>query len=201
MYRTVRFIYLDMNYKHNKEIVINKGMELFWFNGYHNLGIDKICNETGMTKGAFYNSFKSKENFLLTIVESYGELITNYLQKQLLGTHLRAIDRLHLLYSDMLNAQSQSNYRGCLVNNMMSEMGALNPLIAEATSKQFEKFIRVIEPIVSEAQKDGDLDNTITSKLLTEIIHTTFFGLLTRSKSTKTLSLNMITNFLNLLKN
>lgn len=189
-----------MNYKHDKEAVVNKGMELFWAYGYHNLGIDRICKETGMTKGAFYNSFKSKEFFLLTIVEAYGDLIANYLQKQLSDTRFRAIDRLHKLYTGMLNAQPENNYRGCLVNNMMSEMGALNLLVAETASNQFNKFTRIIEPTVSRAQQDGDLDKTIDSMLLTEIIHTTFFGLLTRSKSTQTVSLNTLTNFLDLLK-
>lgn len=189
-----------MNYKHDKEIVINKGMNLFWFNGYHNLGIDRICRETGMTKGAFYNSFKGKENFLLVIIEAYGKLISSHLQKQLSDLSRSPIERLHNLYTEMLRAQPESDYRGCLVNNMMSEMGVLNPAVAAVASAQFEKFVKIIEPTVLQAQQNGELDKSINSKLMTEIIHTTFFGILTRSKSTKTLHLNIITDFLNLLK-
>lgn len=190
-----------MNYKHDKETVINKGMDLFWFNGYHNLGIDKICKETGMTKGAFYNSFKSKENFLLVAIETYGDLISSHLQKQLLDLNKTPIDRIHDLYTNMLLVQPESEYRGCLVNNMMSEMGALNPVVAEVVAAQFEKFVTIIEPTVLQAQQNGELDKSLNSKLMTEIIHTTFFGILTRSKSTKTLSSSIITDFLNLLKN
>lgn len=190
-----------MNYKHDKEIVITKGMNLFWINGYHNLGIDKICKETGMTKGAFYNSFKGKENFLLVVIEEYGKLISGHLQNQLSNLSLPPIDRLHKLYTDMLLAQPDSEYRGCLVNNIMSELGALNPAVAEVVSAQFEKFVNIIEPTVLEAQQNGELDESLNSKLLTEIIHTTFFGILTRSKSSKTLHLNILTDFLNLLKN
>ncbi|MFD2033595.1 TetR/AcrR family transcriptional regulator [Belliella marina] len=190
-----------MNYKHDKETVINKGMNLFWHHGYHNLGIDKICKETGMTKGAFYNSFKGKENFLLAVIEAYGNLISNHLQKQLSDPSVPPIDRLYNLYTDMLLVQPESEYRGCLVNNMMSEMGALNPAVAEIASAQFEKFVNIIEPTVLQAQQNGELDSSLNSKLMTEIIHTTFFGILTRSKSTKTLHSNIITDFLSLLKN
>ena len=189
-----------MNYKHDKETVINKGMNLFWFHGYHNLGIDKICKETGMTKGAFYNSFKGKENFLLVVIEAYGNLISSHLQKQLSDLSMPPIDRLHNLYTDMLLVQSESEYRGCLVSNMMSEMGAINPVVAEVASAQFEKFVNIIEPTVLQAQQDGELDKSLSPKLMTEIIHTTFFGILTRAKSTKNLQLNIITEFLNLLK-
>lgn len=190
-----------MNYKHDKEIVINKGMNLFWLNGYHNLGIDKICKETGMTKGAFYNSFKGKENFLLVVIEAYGNLISSHLQKQLSDLSIPPIDRLYKLYTDMLIVQPESEYRGCLVNNMMSELGALNPVVADVASAQFEKFVDIIESTVLQAQQNGELDKSLNSKRMTEIIHITFFGILTRSKSTKTLHLNIITDFLNLLKN
>jgi len=175
-----------MNYKHNKETVVNKGIELFWEKGFHNLGVNEICSKTRMTKGAFYNAFKSKEFFLIKTVESYSNDIVLYLENQLSQKNQSAYQKLVDLYESMLKAQPESNFRGCLVNNIMSEMGAVNINVAEMTTKQFSRFLSVIEPTVLEAQKDGDLNNQLSSKLLSEIIHTTFFGLLTRSKSTKT---------------
>ena len=38
---------------------------------------------------------------------------------------------------------------------------------------------------MKEAQKDGDLNPKIDSKSLTELLHSTFYGALTRAKSTK----------------
>jgi len=190
-----------MNYKHNKDNVIKKGMELFWIKGFHNLGINEICKETGMTKGAFYNSFKSKETFLLTTIDAYGELIVTHLQSQLKTSKLQAFDKLIELYKNMLTAQKKNSYRGCFVNNMMSEMGSLNKSVAELSAIQFNKFLKVIEPTVQEAQQNGHFNNTISSNILTEIIHTTFFGFLTRSKSTKNSGHILMTSFLNSLKN
>ena len=39
-----------------------------------------------------------------------------------------------------------------MVNNMMSEMGALNEKIGRATAKGFEKIVNAIEPSVKRAQ-------------------------------------------------
>ncbi len=189
-----------MNYKHNREEVVKKGMELFWKKGYHNLGVDEICRETGMTKGAFYNSFKNKESFLLTTIENYGSFITDYLQKKLEHNELNAFDRLLALYEEMLDAQTENHHIGCYVNNTMSEMGALNMVIASTTSNQFNKFLNVIEPTVKAAQENSDLINTLDSKLLTKIIHTTFFGVLTTSKSSKTSGFSTMKAFLYSLK-
>ncbi len=174
-----------MNYKHNREEVVLKGVDLFWNRGFHNLGVDQICKDTGMTKGAFYNAFKSKEQFLLTTLKAYGDLIVNHLENQLNTIKGTAFNKLTVLYKEMLTAQKDVNYKGCLVNNMMSELGALNISVAEIASSQFERFLDVLQPIVYQAQKDGDFDTRIDAKVLSEIIHTTFFGFLTRAKSTK----------------
>jgi len=189
-----------MNYKHNKELVVKKGMELFWVNGYHDLGIDQICKETGMTKGAFYNSFKSKELFLLTTIEAYGVLITNHLKTYLSGSKQSAFNKLNALYKDMLQAQIKNNHKGCLVNNMMSEMAVSSLAVSTLTEVQFKDFVKVIEPIVKQAQDDNDLIKSINSLELTELIHTTFFGFLTRSKSTKTSGSALMESFFNTLK-
>jgi len=189
-----------MNYKHNKEKVVKKGMELFWIKGFHNLGINEICKETGMTKGAFYNSFKSKESFLLTTINAYGQLIINNLKTQLKNSTSSAFDKLIDLYKNMLTAQNEYNYKGCFVNNIMSEMGSSNNAVAKLSAQQFNNFIAVIEPTVKDAQQNGDLTNSISSIALTEIIHTAFFGFLTRSKSTKNSGHLLMTSFLNSLK-
>ena len=189
-----------MNFKHNKELVIKKGMELFWTKGYHNLGVDQICRETRMTKGAFYNSFKSKELFLLTTIKSYGVLITNHLQTCLSTGKQKAYNKLLTLYFEMLQSQTENNYKGCLVNNMMSEMAVSSALVSSLTENQFNEFVKTIEPTVKKAQQDNELTKSINSILLTELIHTTFFGLLTRSKSTKTSDLVLMESFFDTLK-
>lgn len=189
-----------MNYKHNKELVIQKGMELFWTKGYHNLGVDQICKETGMTKGAFYNAFKSKESFLITTIESYGLLILNHLQNNLSTNKQSAFNKLLTLYKDMLKSQPGYNYKGCLVNNMMSEMAISSTSVSSLTERYFKKFVKIIEPTVKKAQLDNDLTNAMNSVLLTELIHTTFFGLLTRSKSTKNSGIELMESFLYSLK-
>ncbi len=189
-----------MNYKHNREEVIKKGLELFWTKGYHNLGVDEICRVTGMTKGAFYNAFKSKEQFLLSTIETYGDLIVAHLQNQLSSTKGKAFDRLVTLYRSMLVAQPENRFKGCLVNNMMSELSALNLKVAKISANQFRRFIEVIEPFVLQAQQDGDFAPHIDTTQLSEIIHTTFFGFLTRAKNSNIPTDNLMILFLNTLK-
>jgi TetR/AcrR family transcriptional repressor of nem operon len=173
-----------MNIKHNRDKVLKLGAQLFWCQGYHNLGVDKICKTTGMTKGAFYNAFKSKEKFLLSCIESYGHTNVNYLKKEL-NSKEKAIDRIQNMYISMFKNQPNMNYIGCMTNNIMSEVGATNEVVSQATAVAFENLLNVIEPAVQEAQADDDISSTISSKYIAELLHTTFFGALTRAKSSK----------------
>jgi TetR/AcrR family transcriptional repressor of nem operon len=174
-----------MYQKHDKEVVIKKGLELFCSKGYNNLGMDEICRTTGMTKGAFYNAFKSKEQFLLATIAAYGDMTVSHLSQKLNHSKAKAIDRLTAMYEGMFEMQPSLNYSGCMINNIMSELGSGNDLVAKATAVEFENFLGVIEPIVKEAQNDGDLNNEVGSMALTELLHSTFYGTLTRAKSTK----------------
>ncbi|MBK8489716.1 MAG: TetR/AcrR family transcriptional regulator [Saprospirales bacterium] len=173
-----------MNQKHDREKVLRSGLHLFCSKGYNNLGVDEICKTTGMTKGAFYHAFEDKENFLLEAISTYGQNQVRYIHGKLDSTgEVKAIDRLKNFYLRMLEYQPEVNYMGCMINNMMSELGAINELVGKATSIEFARFVEAIEPTVKEAQQDGDLTPHISSEKMTELIHTTFYGTLTRAKS------------------
>lgn len=174
-----------MNIKHDKEKVIQTGFMLFCSKGYSNLGIDEICEITGMTKGAFYNAFKSKEQFLLATISAYGEMTVNHLNNKLNHHKNKAIDRLLDMYKNMFDMQPNNNYTGCMINNIMSELGSTNEIVSKATAVEFDKFLSIIKPVVVEAQKDGDLIDSVNSSALTELLHSTFYGALTRAKSTR----------------
>ncbi len=174
-----------MNIKHDKEKVLEKGVQLFWCKGYSNLGVDEICKTSGMTKGAFYNAFKSKENFLLSCIEAYGAMNTNHLTNQLNDNKRKAIDSLLNMYVNMLEDQPKQDFNGCMTNNIMSEIGSINEAVGNATAQAFESLLDVIEPVVQKAQKEGDISSSLNSKSVTELVHSSFFGILTRVKSTK----------------
>ena len=182
------FVYICLvNKKHDHNEVLRSGLKLICSKGYNSLGVDEMCKSTGMTKGAFYNAFQSKENFLLKALSVYGELTVKRLKTQLSGENgkPKAIDRIIGLYDFMFDAQLNNNFMGCLVNNMMSELGSTNEAVGRAALLEFNSFVEAIEPSVKEAQADGDLTLSIDAKTLTELLHSTFYGSLTIAKSTQ----------------
>jgi TetR/AcrR family transcriptional repressor of nem operon len=166
-----------MNIKHDKDAVIKLGIDLICQKGYNLLGIDEICQNTGMTKGAFYNAFKSKENFLKETIKAYSIQNILRIQSKLKNKEKqKAINVLENFYFEMLEAQPKASFKGCFVNNMMAEMGIVNDSIGILTEEEFNKFIDAIVPTVVQAQEEGDLKKELDAREVTELIHATFTG-------------------------
>jgi len=173
-----------VNLKHDKEKAVQIGLNLFCSKGYTNVGLDEICQTTGMTKGAFYNAFESKEAFLLETLASFDKSNTERISKVLAPKNgVKAIDQLQEFYYYMLKVQPKVNYMGCMVNNMMSELGAINEKVGVATTKGFERITNAVEPCVRRAQHEGDIDSNFSPKEIAALLHSTFYGVLTRAKS------------------
>lgn len=175
-----------MNIKHNKEAVLKTGLGMFCNKGYNSLGIDEICKVTGMTKGAFYNAFKSKEQFLIEAILLYTKNNVTRIKTQLnTNTEQSAYERLLQFYITMLEVQPNVNFMGCFINNIMSELGSANEKIGLASTTAFDEFIDAIEPTVKEAQQNNEINSEWDTRQITELIHSTFYGSLTRAKSSK----------------
>lgn len=175
-----------MYLKHNKDEVLKIGLGLFHEKGYNNLGVDELCKRTKMTKGAFYNAFKSKEGFLNQAISLYGTQNLNRIKKELEPKESEtAIERLKGFYLKMLEIQPNINFKGCFVNNIISELGTSNESISAKCLNEYNAFLDQIIPTIKEAKESGQIKNELSTKQIAELLHSTFYGVLTLSKSNR----------------
>ncbi|MFC4323582.1 TetR/AcrR family transcriptional regulator [Litchfieldia salsa] len=59
--------------KEKDKLIIETAIKLFAHKGFTNTSIQEIAHESGISKGAFYLHFKSKDSLLLSILEYYYE--------------------------------------------------------------------------------------------------------------------------------
>ncbi len=57
--------------KPTKERIIDAALLLFEEHGFHAVTVDRIVRESGTSKGGFYHNFKSKDELLYTIHDSF----------------------------------------------------------------------------------------------------------------------------------
>lgn len=56
-----------------RDRLLDKAIDLFYSHGFHAVGLDRIIDETGVTKTTFYKHFESKDDLLVAAVEKRHE--------------------------------------------------------------------------------------------------------------------------------
>jgi AcrR family transcriptional regulator len=60
--------------------IIESAVKLFSNNGYNKASVDDICEEAGISKGAFYHHFKSKQELFLALLDSWLQTIDHAIE-------------------------------------------------------------------------------------------------------------------------
>jgi len=184
-----------MNLKHDKIDIIAAGQQLFRSSGYHATGVQQVLAACKISKGTFYNYFKSKEDFSLQVIQFYGEYMTNYITNALIKETPSPIVRLKEMYAGLITiAQQEECAKGCLVYNFSYEVAGQHKVIAKALDQQFNDWLDVIEKCIDEAKQVGEITSKKASRELAELIHSSFngaFGRVKMSRSTKAMENSM----------
>ena len=172
--------------KHSKADIIDIGGELFRKRGFHNTGINDILKSCGIPKGSFYNFFDSKEDFGVQVLEEYGEKQYLFIKEILDHQGLTPLDKLKNLYSHFITTQEDENCQyGCLIGNLTQELAGINNRFSQSTSKQFQRFTSQLISVIIEGQKQGEITSAFDADELSEYIHGSFFGAITRAKAVR----------------
>ena len=60
--------------------IIFSAVKLFSAKGYNTASVDDICTDAGISKGAFYHHFKSKQDLFLALLDGWLETIDNAIE-------------------------------------------------------------------------------------------------------------------------
>lgn len=170
----------------SKKEIIRKGVDLFRSQGFHNTGINDILDTCDISKGSFYNYFRSKEGYSILVLDYYGDTLLEFMKNKLKFDGDSPVENLKEMYSAFIEIVEREEVKsGCLVNNVSNEMGGLNDRLAEAADRNFLKWIDTIARIVAKGQAINEIRNDMGALEIAEYLHSTFYGLLSRMKVTR----------------
>ncbi|MEB2299030.1 TetR/AcrR family transcriptional regulator [Lysinibacillus xylanilyticus] len=142
--------------------ILSISYRLFLEKGYEQTTIQDIINELGMSKGAIYHHFKSKEEILQAISDNGNYLNTSELFKDL--DHLNALQKLKkIICNEFENLEKQQFNKGAI---SLAE----NPKFVSALLNGTMKYgVPVFQSLIEEGKKDGSI-SVEDSKSASEII-------------------------------
>lgn len=178
---------LGMRRKVDRELIIEKGLELMCVNGVENTGIKEIADATGILKGSFYNYFENKEEFVKELLENYAIQIFKITENILTNDQLTPIKRLELIFDQFWgNISTKCGYgRGCFLGNCSQEIGDTNINLSQYVNKAFLMHKKLYMSCIDEAKEKGEIKSTLNTDQLAEFIINSWQGVLLRAKSAK----------------
>ncbi len=149
----------------SKEKILQTALKLFLINSYKEVSLRDIVNEVGLTKGAFYHYYTSKEQLFEEAVKYFYNhvIITNY--RNFPDTSLKAF------YEHYLNILQEPDNFDDIEGDMnlfifISEASKKIPEFIKIHTTQRKKEISAWSDIIATAKKNKEIKTDIASEEL-----------------------------------
>ena len=149
-----------------REQLVETALELFYRDGIHSTGIDKVLKESGVAKMTLYNHFKSKEELIAATLELQDEKFNGIVNAEV-KKHTKPLNKLFAIF-DALDVWFHGEaYRGCYFINTVAEMGKIKgPLLYQCQKHKKE----LTAQITSYLKEGGARNVALLSKQIAILI-------------------------------
>ncbi|BAU57629.2 transcriptional regulator [Halorhodospira halochloris] len=145
-----------------RDILLDTAERLFYAEGFHATGIDRVVAEAGVARMTLYNHFPSKEELIMAVLarrhDRYLDTLRQAIAKANAGEAVMALAMAHCQW-----LESTSN-RGCIVIKAIGEFEEHSPAIANQGRQLKHDMLATIGEALS---RDGQInDLSLAERLL-----------------------------------
>lgn len=169
-----------------RQRLIETARSLVLERGYGGTTVDDVCRTAGLTKGAFFHHFKTKDDLGQALAENWLEAIDGwfahaaYHHEEDPAKRLIAYVRFRIAILDR-SVEAFS----CLVGAMANEVYRTHPVIRDACARTIEAHALSFAPAIKAAMESRGMSNSaFTPESLAMFIHGTLQGAFVLAKAT-----------------
>jgi AcrR family transcriptional regulator len=115
--------------------------ELFYAEGIHTVGVDRIIAHAGVSRASFYNNFESKEQLIHTYLSGRHEGTTSRLSEAI-AAHDDPRQKILAVFDAQAALFRQPDFNGCAFMAASTEAPAGGTIASDA--KEFRRWIRTM---------------------------------------------------------
>jgi len=137
-----------------RQKLLASALSLIREQGYSSTSVDELCGRAGVTKGAFFHHFKSKDALAVAAANHWSQITSAFFAAAPYRQHDDPLARV-LGYLDFRKAILQGELAEftCLVGTMLQEIYATNPEIRAACEASISGHAATIEADIAAAMK------------------------------------------------
>lgn len=147
--------------------ILQTAAEVFAERGYAETTLSELIARSGLTKGAFYFHFTSKEQLALEVLEEKQRQWLEFVSQRALAKPV-AIDQLRALGPALIKLHREDP--GAYSAPRLARDLARMPELAGIVRAQMRGWIDLVASIISRAQQDGDLPPQLDATALATIL-------------------------------
>jgi len=144
--------------------LLDVGQEEIYLHGFQGASLEQILERAGVTKGAFFHHFRSKNEFGYSVVE---EVIAEMIAVQWVHPLRDTPDVLGTIAFEFERGaralRRQRPILGCPLNNLAQEMNPLDEGFRQRTQAVFETWGASYSNAIKSAKKAGNVDPSVNA--------------------------------------
>ncbi|MCH2228177.1 MAG: TetR/AcrR family transcriptional regulator [Candidatus Caenarcaniphilales bacterium] len=154
--------------KQTKQDILDLAAKEVKTKGFTNTSFNDLIKLSGLSKGAFYYYFKSKQDLLMALIDIYYEQEVELEWISRFKTPLNTINvLLKAIENKMKTYYESGDYRyGSVLNNLLHELSAVDPAYQYKLFAVFESWTELTAKYIRRGQKFNYVKNSFDSKSL-----------------------------------
>ena len=97
-----------------KDELVRKALDVYYRHGFHASGMDLVAKETGISKTAIYNHFRTKDDLILAVIQLRDEEFRAWMVSRIEALGDTAESRLLAVFDAHAEWFAQKGFFGCL---------------------------------------------------------------------------------------
>lgn len=130
-----------------RDHLVDTALDLFYQDGFHATGVDKILEKAGVARMTLYNHFKSKDELILATLRRRDEKFRNWFMRAVERLGKTPRNRLMAIFDALEEWFSGKDYSGCMFINASAEFARSDDPIHMAAGEHKNLILKYVREL------------------------------------------------------
>ncbi|MGB3695633.1 MAG: TetR/AcrR family transcriptional regulator [Spirulinaceae cyanobacterium] len=164
----------------DRDEVLKKAMELFWYKGYEATSISDLVEHMGINRASLYDTFGDKHRLFLAALDRYGDGLA--LKK--LATSPQGITAIRNFFANLLRYYTtKKECKGCLMTNTLVELALHDQDTATKITAHLQQMEDAFYQALIYGQAKGEIEPSLNLRAIARYLTSSANGLSVMAKA------------------